>query len=256
MPVTTRRKRNTAAAKSSASPAGASKPAAAPKRAPKTKSGPSGADGTKPAKKQKGKAANGDYKDTFNHVVEEISQNGVDIVKTALTHHVPTSSKIQDPEKLSKRQAIASEFRKYSLTSDHVNPAEVKTKVVQNKKKQELQAKNNQKKVVEHIETLGDKGVHKLLHRIKGSDKVAGKVAKKGAAPAKKLDIKKIQKKTLTELTDLVTPTSVHKPSVIKTKVDIKETKKQIGAEVVKYATMKEIKSLGADGVKKVVSKN
>lgn len=197
-----------------------------------------------------------DEKTQFSQVVDQISHFGNVIQASTLKTHVPEIIKKQDPERVVKRKAIASEVRRLSgdidlLVTDQVAPKEVKAKVDAEQKRKEAAVKIMQKKVVKEINTLGDSGVHKLLHNIKGKSKVV----KAGAKKPKKMDAKKLQKKTLDELTELVTPTTEHKPSYVKTKLSVKEAKKQIGIEVVKQATVKEIKSLGEKGVMKQVKR-
>jgi len=197
-----------------------------------------------------------DEKTQFSQVVDQISHFGHVIQASTLKTHVPEIIKKQDPERVVKRKAIAKEVRRLSgdidlLVTDQVAPKEVKAKVDAEQKRKEAAVKILKKQVVKEINTLGDSGVHKLLHSIKGKSKVV----KAGAKKPKKLDAKKLQKKTLDELTELVTPSTRHKPSYVKTKLSVKEAKKQIGIEVVKQATVKEIKSLGEKGVLKQVTR-
>lgn len=246
----------------------AAKKAAANKKSPAKKTKTTTATTAAPNKKRSAAHHqdddNKDMPEEFKSVVHEIEQLGPKRIKLDLLHKTVTAKdrliSKQDPHKAEKRAIVANELRRLSqdMLEDNnveiIQPAELKQKVKAGKAKKVEKAKGTSKAVIKQIETLGEGGVYKLLHEIKptkNGKKAASKIAKQKPA----MDAKKVSSLTLDELNDLVTPTTAHRPSLVKGKIEGKKEKDLEVIQAVKKATVSEIKSLGPKGVQSHVKK-
>jgi hypothetical protein len=121
-------------------------------------------------------------------------------------------------------------------------PRVIKGRVQQAERKQSAQVKIVQKAVLTQIHSLGHDGVSKLLHPVKPRPGQVSHVEHSSKSAGQK-EIKQVQQQALAELKSLVSPTSAHRPSIVKNKLGTKKAKKDVGAQVVKAAAVREIKA-------------
>jgi len=184
-------------------------------------------------------------KDQFLQVVNEIDRSSK-VLQSKLSKPSASASQLQDPKKAPLRKAVVDEVRRLSepLADDFAKPREVKAKVSAEETRKAAGAKLVQKAVVRELDGLEDAS-SQLLHPIRGR---AGKPVKRG----KKMTVaqaKAVQKKTMQELEELVTPNVAYRPQLVMGKLSQRSAKVVLGQEVKKAVVVKDIKRLGVDGV-------
>lgn len=192
--------------------------------------------------------ANSNVKEFFENVVGEIGQYGSVIKSSVLSSYVAPVEKAQDPSKAAKRKTIGAEIRRMSVIlasdDDVIPPTKVKARTLETQKRREKAAKQMQKNLVKQISSIGANNLKKVLQE-KRSRRASA--AHKITVQTSHADSKVIQKKTLKELKQLVSPlnTRDYRPSFVKSKIDVKKAKAEVNAEIVKTATVRQIKTLG-----------
>jgi hypothetical protein len=205
-----------------------------------------------------------ELKTTYQKVVEQINHLGPAQIQHKTLHSVQDLAHQrmlakQDPLRAQKRRALGSELRRMSIeyldsadAEGVVQPAVVASRVKQAQKKKDTVAKVVQKAVVGQLKSLGEDGVHELLRK-KRLAPHSSKVQKSLMRRQSKLDTKRLQQKTLDQLSTLVTPTVAHRPAKLREKLEARTTKQMADSEAVKQAMVKEIRRLGESGVKALV---
>lgn len=167
--------------------------------------------------------------------------------------------KLEDKKKRPLRKAVSGEIKRISkqllnaedAKSSQLKPKQVKASVKAGNQRQKAGASVVKKAVVSEINQKGEK-IGQVLHPIKARSKLtsaaSGRIGKKATASKKnkpsEADMKKLQKKTMGELSQLVSPTSG--PRVLKTKLNVKSLKQRVGAEAIKAVNVREINKLGS----------
>lgn len=227
-----------------------------------------------PKKDHLNAAASGVHKHQFDIVLKQIGPQ----VKSHLT---PTSArsasriqKKQDPQKAKYRQNIADEIRRLNAIDPSVfsTPKGVSQLVQTESKRRSEQALATGSKLIKLISDLGESGVKSVLHQPRGRsiykrpldtsdstliNKRVRSVSPSRPAPAAHLNVEEpfraLQLLTVKELKDLVSPTTVYRPSFIKQKLEQRSMKKVLQSQVMKAATLKEIRRLGEKGLHQVL---
>lgn len=213
----------------------AAKPAPSPKRSTQSK-----------------KASSGQPSEVFQEVLSQIQHLGpTRIQKNLTTRKQRSRSKVagkQATERLVKRQALSLELHRLSnpdlLSSDKTQvPKEIKARVEAEEKRREAGESIKRRALLKEIKTKGEKGLHAILHHPR-----AGK--SRSTSPVRRVssaDPKQLKGKTMSELTELVSPRTAFHPSIVKQKLQIKDTHKQVGLEMMKHAQVQEIKQRGGN---------
>ena len=269
MPVQTRKRRKASSSSSSthanSSSSAAAEPKAAATKTPAVKKAKTAASPTQKKQQQHETAMDVDAKeprDQFNSVVNEIDRSGKVLKSKHLSRPSAAVKKLEDPKKAPLRKAVNEELRRMStslLEGDlerlFAEPADLKPNAVKAKVQAEQQRKKAgvtvvRKALVKEIDTLGENGVQEVLHPLKGDTKKSKAVARGVAKRTAKKEPKQVSKKALEELEELVTPTTVHRPSLVKSKLNVKSAKARVNTEVLKAVNIKEIDRLGPEGIK------
>ena len=157
--------------------------------------------------------------------------------------------RLQDPLKAAKRKIIGNELRRMSHASSHLAPHEVKALAMQNDQHSQIAAAQTHESIVKQIENFGPSSVKNILAAKKRNN------ATPSSRPAKKartqivtasVDSSHAKRNSIKELHDLVSPLNRdHRPSIVKTKVTVKRAKTEVNAEIMKTATLRQIRKMG-----------
>lgn len=273
MPVQTRRRGPKAAPAAESNAAAQPAPAKAKKAAPKSKAAvveekvtvPAKRAGSKSPKREPSpkrtnaaKSSGGKAATTatpsaaYKGVLSQIQDLGpVRIQKSLVSRKQRSRSKQagkQAGERLVKRQLLSQELHRLSnpdlLSAGKVQqPKEIKARAQAEEKRRVAGESIKRRALLQEIRTKGDKGLHAILHRPRAIQ-VAGKSGAKSVASkvTAATSPKQLKGKALVELSELVSPRTAFHPSLVKQKLQVKDTHRQVGLEMMKRAQVQEIK--------------